>query len=69
MCWQAKKLLDFANKHKLFIHNNYLWKYDPTLNSSRIIWPQNSYSTQQWKTEKLKTVVKNAEEKEPIYNY
>ena len=73
MCWQAKKLLVFANKHKLFVHKNYLWKYDPILNYSKIIWPQNSYSMQQWKTDTLKTdslntVVRHTEKKRFIYN-
>ena len=49
MNWQTKKLLWFADKHKLFVHNNYLWKYDTKLKVSRIIWPISYYSLQEWK--------------------
>lgn len=47
--YHMMKLLTFAQKHNIFVHNNYLWKYDTHMKVSRIIWPNDFYSINQYK--------------------
>jgi hypothetical protein len=57
------QVIEFLQKHQIFLHANALWKYDKKLGASTIIWPNNNSKIRIWHNQREKQLV------ESHYNY
>lgn len=53
------KLLNYLQKHKIFLHANALWKYNKKIGASTIIWPNNNSRIRIWHNQREKQLVES----------